>query len=142
MDADELTLSRFLEAQEDTYLAALGEIRKGKKVGHWMWYIFPQLKGLGSSETSRFFGISNKKEADQYLKHQILGDRLIEISKELLALAEKDPIKIFGPVDAQKLRSCMTLFSILNGTHPVFQQVIDKVFKGQKDEATLRLLQS
>jgi len=96
---DKFNLKRFLRAQEDTYLKALGEIKSGKKITHWMWFIFPQIAGLGHSETSLFYGIKNLDEAKLYLEHPILGSRLLEITKSLLDLKEKSISHIFGQPD-------------------------------------------
>lgn len=136
----ENNITRFIEAQKGMYHISLSEIKKGKKTGHWMWYIFPQIQGLGYSETARFFAIKDKAEATQYLNHPILGSRLIEISNELLNLNVSDPIKIFGHIDSMKLKSSMTLFSLLENTDPVFQKVLDKFFEGMKDSNTIKLL--
>ena len=133
-------LKRFLKAQEQTYEAALGEIRNGKKEGHWMWFIFPQISGLGFSDTSKFYAIQGQQEAAAYLNHEILGKRLVTISTELLKLPVHNPDAIFGSVDSMKLRSSMTLFAQLEHSHPVFQQVLDKFFGGAMDETTIRLL--
>src|SRR5690606_37472096 len=124
----------------ESYLLALNEIKNGKKTTHWMWYIFPQIAGLGFSETARFYAIKNRNEATAYLNHEILEARLIEISAELLKLPTNDPIEVFGNIDSKKLKSSMTLFSLLEHTNPVFQQVLDKFFGGVKDEKTIKLL--
>lgn len=134
-------LQRFLEAQNRDYDTALSEIKKGRKTSHWMWYIFPQIAGLGSSSTSRFYSIRNKKEAEQYLHHPVLGKRLIEISQALLQLKTDDAHSIFGNPDDMKLRSSMTLFAVIPETDPVFQAVLDKYFGGKKDTATLQILE-
>jgi len=133
-------LSRFLEAQDGVYETALKEVKKGRKTGHWMWYIFPQISGLGFSETSRFYAIKNQAEAVEYLNHEILGTRLVEISAELLNLQTNNPVEVFGSIDSLKLKSSMTLFSLLEHTHPVFQNVLDKLYGGGKDENTVQLL--
>ena len=105
-------LNRFIEAQNRDYDIALAEIRAGKKASHWMWYIFPQLKGLGRSSTSEYYGLSGIKEAQAYLSDPILKARLIEITDAVIAHKDKSAEEIFGGIDAKKLRSCMTLFSI------------------------------
>jgi len=133
------SLQRFLDAQEKDYLVALSEIKKGKKQSHWMWYIFPQIQGLGASETSKFYAIKSKQEAEEFLNHPVLGSRLIEICNALLNLETNDPNKIFGSPDDMKLHSSMTLFSSLPDPDPVFQKVLDKFFDGQKDEKTLEM---
>ena len=135
-----IDLSRFVEAQKDDFTIALNEIKSGRKISHWMWYIFPQIAGLGNSSTSIYFSIKNIQEAEAYLMHPILGIRLVEISTALLKLATQNPIQIFGNIDAMKLQSSMTLFALLNPTNPVFQQVLDKYFAGKMDEKTKYLL--
>lgn len=137
---DQNNLTRFLEAQEHVFATALQEIQKGRKTGHWMWYIFPQISGLGSSETSRFYAIKDMTEAKQYLNHPVLGQRLIEITSELLNLGASDPAAIFGNIDSLKLKSSMTLFSLLENSSPVFQKVLDKYFDGKKDINTIRIV--
>lgn len=133
-------VNRFLDAQQKDYATALAEIKSGRKRSHWMWYIFPQIQGLGFSQTSKFFAIKNRGEAIAYLKHPVLGERLIEISKELLKLPASNANAIFGSPDDLKLRSCMTLFAALPGAHPVFEAVLMKFFEGVGDEHTLELL--
>ncbi len=132
-------LQRFLTAQENAYQVALSEIKNGKKQSHWMWYIFPQVQGLGVSETSKFYAIENKQEAEEFLNHPVLGSRLIEICKALLNLETNDPHKIFGSPDDMKLHSSMTLFSSLPNASPVFQKILDKFFGGKKDGKTLKI---
>lgn len=132
-------LQRFLEAQEDDFKIALSEIRNGRKQSHWMWYIFPQIAGLGFSSTSRFYAIKDLTEAGEYLRHPILGKRLIEISEALLEIEGKTASQIFGSPDDMKLKSSMTLFASLDKTNPVFQQVLDQYYGGAKDERTLEL---
>jgi len=105
-----------------------------------MWFIFPQIQGLGSSETSKFYAIKNAEEAEQYLQQPVLGSRLIEICRELLQLEENDANRIFGSPDDMKLKSSMTLFASLPVTDPVFQQVLDKYFDGKRDSRTLGIL--
>lgn len=133
-------LDRFIEAQETDYRRALREIRNGRKQSHWIWYIFPQIEGLGFSETSRFYGISDKEEAEQYLKHPVLGKRLREISAALLDLENTDARLVMGTPDDLKLRSSMTLFSSLPESPPVFEEVLNKFFNSNKDEKTLQIL--
>ena len=133
-------LNRFVTAQENQYEIALSEIKKGKKRSHWMWYIFPQLAGLGRSGTSRIYGIKNLEEAISYLQHPLLGKRLEEISSSLLQLPGNNANTIFGSPDDMKLRSCMTLFSEVPGASPVFENVLRKYFNGIKDSLTLELL--
>ena len=132
-------LNRFIEAQNRDYDIALAEIRAGKKVSHWMWYIFPQLKGLGRSSTSEYYGLSGIKEAQAYLSDPILKARLIEITDAVIAHKDKSAEEIFGGIDAKKLRSCMTLFSIAAPDIPVFDAVLEQFFHGVPDRNTLRL---
>jgi uncharacterized protein (DUF1810 family) len=131
---------RFLDAQKTDYPVALSEIRNCKKQSHWMWYIFPQIQGLGLSETSKFYAIKNIHEAKEFLDHPVLGNRLIEISNELLNLETNDSHKIFGSPDDLKLHSSMTLFASLPDTNSVFQEVLDKFFNGEKDKKTLEII--
>jgi uncharacterized protein (DUF1810 family) len=133
-------LQRFLDAQRTDYPTALAEIKAGRKRSHWMWYIFPQLQGLGFSETARYYGIKDAAEAEAYLKHPVLGSRLVEISQALLPLPGGDANRIMGSPDDMKLRSSMTLFAAMPGTEPVFQAVLDKFFGGEQDSKTVQLL--
>ncbi len=133
-------LVRFLEAQNQIYLRALEEIKNGKKTSHWMWYIFPQLAGLGHSDMANHYAVRDFTEAVEYLKHPVLGKHLIEITTALLAVKNKSAQDIFGTPDNLKLRSSMTLFSEIENADPVFQQVLDKYFDGQPDTMTLDLL--
>ena len=139
---DNIELIKFLDAQNQVYLKALSEIKKGKKTTHWMWYIFPQIKGLGSSETAQYYGIKNLNEATAYLKHPILGKHLIEIAQELYNLKGKTVTQILGTPDDMKLRSCMTLFANVKNANPLFNNVLEKYFNGVPDELTLHLLNS
>ena len=133
-------LTRFVIAQKADYEAALAEIKKGRKTGHWMWYIFPQIEGLGLSDTSRFYSIKDSEEANEYLKHPVLGSRLVAISRELLKLKSNNARMIFGVPDDMKLRSSMTLFASVPDTNPVFQLVLEKFFDGQTDPETMRII--
>lgn len=133
-------LQRFLDAQETDYAVALSEIKIGKKQSHWMWYIFPQIQGLGFSETSKFYAIKNIHEADEFMSHPVLRNRLIEICNALVNLETNDSHKIFGSPDDMKLQSSMTLFSSGSDPNPVFQKVLDKFFDGTKDEKTLDIV--
>lgn len=135
-----MELERFKKAQKGDYEIALNEIRSGRKRSHWMWYIFPQLAGLGMTETSRLYAIKDIREATDYLLDDELGSRLINICKALLALDNHDPHAIFGSPDDMKLRSSMTLFAAVPGASPVFGQVLDKFYKGEQDERTLQIL--
>ena len=133
-------LIKFLDAQNQVYLKALSEIKKGKKTTHWMWYIFPQIKGLGTSETAQHYAIKDLNEATAYLQHPILGKHLIEICEELLQLKGKTAVQILGTVDDLKLRSSMTLFTNVKDANPVFQKVLIKYFDGSPDTLTVQLL--
>ena len=133
-------LKRFLDAQENDFECALAEIKRGRKQSHWIWYIFPQIAGLGSSETSRFYAVKDRAEAELYLAHPVLGKRLVEISNALLEIEGKTPNQIFGSPDDVKLKSSMTLFGALDDTNPVFQSILDKYFDGSKDRRTLELI--
>lgn len=137
---DNKNLKRYLDAQTGVYESALKEMGNGRKIGHWMWYIFPQIRGLGFSETSMFYAVQSQGEATAYLNHEILGPRLVEICTALLGLQTNNPVEIFGSVDSLKLQSSMTLFSLLEPTEPVFQKVLDKFYGGKKDPNTIQLL--
>lgn len=138
---DIYNLKRFLDAQEHSYQTALAELQAGRKRSHWMWFIFPQIAGLGFSETSRFYSIKSKPEAKAYLEHPILGARLLEICNVLINLPDNHATRIFGSPDDLKLKSCMTLFAELPNTSEVFKKVLDKFYNGIKDWETLNLLQ-
>lgn len=133
-------LERFINAQAADYEIALSEIRNGRKQSHWMWYIFPQVQGLGFSEISKFYAIQDIREAEEFLKHPVLGNRLVGICNELLKLESNSANKIFGSPDDLKLKSCMTLFASLN-MNGVFQLVLEKFFDGTKDHKTLRIIE-
>lgn len=140
MGERDLNLERFVSAQKDTYANALAEIKSGKKIGHWMWYIFPQLRGWGGgSYNSTFYGIDGLNEAKAYLSHGILGNRLIEITGELLKLKTNDVKKIFDAPDDLKLKSSMTLFALADPDKKIFQDVLDKFFNREQDEQTKRM---
>lgn len=134
-------LSRFLEAQQqfDTYNRALAEVKNGLKQSHWIWFIFPQLKGLGMSYNSQYYGIGGKGEAKAYLEHPVLGKRLREITTAFLELSGKSAEDVFGSLDAMKVLSCMTLFSEVE-EDDLFSRVTDKYFQGKKDEVTMKML--
>lgn len=129
-------LNRFLTAQEKDYATALAEIRQGRKRSHWMWYIFPQIEGLGHSSMARHYAIRDLAEATAYLAHPVLGPRLVEISQALLGLSSNDATAVMGSPDDLKLCSCMTLFSLVPGADVVFVQVLAKFFKSRIDERT------
>ena len=128
-------LERFIEAQELHYAQALQEIKEGCKRSHWMWFVFPQLKGLGYSPTARYFAIEDREEAEKYVQHPLLGSRLLEISNELLKIESDDAAEVFGYPDDVKLHSSMTLFWLVSGNE-VFKQVLDKYFDGKLCEFT------
>ncbi|HCQ74657.1 MAG TPA: DUF1810 domain-containing protein [Clostridiales bacterium] len=132
-------LNRFISAQERSYDAALREIKAGHKRTHWMWYIFPQIAGLGFSSTAQFYAISSMQEAKDYYAHPVLGKRLVEISEALLALDTSDAGAVMGYPDDLKLRSSMTLFLAASGD-AVFQKVLDKFYSGKPDSKTLSIL--
>ena len=133
-------LERFIDAQRNDYAIALSEIKRGRKQSLWMLYIFTQVLGLGYTSTSIFYAIKDLDEATAYLKHEVLGSRLIEICNVLLALETNDAHKIFGSTDAMKLKSSMTLFAEVKNADKAFQSVLDKFFNGKKDDRTLQLL--
>lgn len=136
----EHNLQRFIDAQGSVYPVALAEITKGRKQSHWMWFVFPQIQGLGFSATSKLYAINDIHEAEAYLQHPILGSRLLEISNVLLRLESNNAHAILGSPDDMKLQSSMTLFSSVQNTDPVFASVLQKFFEGMKDENTLRRL--
>lgn len=135
-----IELTRFLDAQNQMYLKGLAEVKNGSKESHWMWFIFPQFRGLGHSETAKFYAINSIEETSSYLEHPVLGKHLIEISTALLLLEDRTAFEIFGTPDDLKLRSSMTLFATVQNTNPVFRQVLDKYFNGLQDELTVQLL--
>ena len=139
MDMSMLCIERFIEPQKTSYAIALEEVRNGKKISHWMWYIFPQLRGLGQSNIAWYYGIEDLEEAKAYLAHPVLGQRLREITQTALELSETDPMKVFGWPDNMKLRSCMTLFAQIS-EDDLFARMLDKFFGGQEDSMTLELL--
>lgn len=132
-------LTRFLDAQNKLYLTAFSEIKKGKKETHWMWFIFPQIKGLGKSTIANYYALADVKEAQEFLNHPILSKHLIEISELLLTFKAKSIEAILGELGARKLRSSMTLFSQTENAHPVFQEIIDTFFAGYPDPLTLSI---
>ena len=137
---DPYHLDRFVQAQDRTYESALTEIRNGRKRSHWMWFIFPQFEGLGSSAQSVFFSIKRIAEAKAYLAHPLLGPRLIECAGAVLAIDGRSAIDIFGSPDDMKLRSSATLFARASPDGSVFHRVLDKYFGGRADDKTLRLV--
>jgi uncharacterized protein (DUF1810 family) len=139
---DPYDLERFVTAQNagGTYDQVTAELREGQKVSHWMWFIFPQIAGLGHSDTARHYAIASRDEAEAYLAHPVLGPRLIECADIVAMLSGRTAPDIFGDVDAQKLRSSMTLFHAAAPDEPTFAQVIDVYFDGQEDGATVQRL--
>ena len=138
-DHKQYDLQRFLNAQERYYDIALAETKAGKKQSHWIWYIFPQLRGLGYSHNSNYYGIENKFEAFDYLSHPVLGSRLREISEALLAIEGKSANQILGHIDALKVRSSMTLFDAVC-PNDIFCRAIDKYYAGEKDLQTMEMI--
>ncbi len=134
-------LTRFLDAQNKLYLTAYSEIKKGKKETNWMWFIFPQIQGLGKSTLSDYYAVADLKEATEFLNHPILAKHLIEISKLLLTFKKKSAEGILGELDARKLHSSMSLFVQVENAHPVFQEVLDTFFYGHLDQMTLNFTQ-
>jgi uncharacterized protein (DUF1810 family) len=142
MAEDPYRMQRFVEAQEQgqAFERALAELRAGRKKSHWMWFIFPQADGLGSSSMARTYAIRSLVEARAYATHPILGTRLLECSRALIGLTGKTAREIFGDIDATKLRSSMTLFCHACPEEPLFRQVLDRYYDGDTDVATERLL--
>jgi len=135
-------LERFVAAQEPVYPQVLAELRRGRKTSHWMWFIFPQIAGLGHSPTAEHFAIQSLEEARAYLAHPVLGPRLRECAGLILGLNDRTPEDVFGPIDARKLRSCMTLVHRAAPEEPAFRQVLDEWFGGLLDERTDTMLAS
>lgn len=133
-------LERFVEAQATVYHTVVAELAMGHKETHWMWFIFPQLKELGRSPMAKYFGIESMDEARAYVAHPVLGSRLVECTKLLLAQRNANAYEILGSPDDVKFRSCMTLFSVAVPKESVFKQALDNFFAGKADEATLKLL--
>jgi uncharacterized protein (DUF1810 family) len=142
VSAESFDLARFVEAQDagDTYESALAELRAGSKRGHWMWFVLPQVEGLGMSPTSQFFGVRGLAEAKAYVAHPVLGPRLVAAARALADLPGSDPVAVLGSIDAVKLRSSMTLFDAADPDEPVYAEVLAKYFGGDRDPATLSRL--
>lgn len=138
--ADPYDLARFVRAQEPDYDQALSEIRGGRKRSHWMWYIFPQFDGLGVSSTSKHYSIKSVAEAEAYLRHPVLGPRLLESVQAVLGVERRSALEIFGSPDDMKLRSCATLFASVAPAGSVFEQLLDRYFGGERDDKTVRLM--
>lgn len=133
-------LKKFITAQAEHYETALAEIRAGKKRSHWMWYIFPQLRGLGQSPMAHYYGLTGLDQAKAYLEDPILRKNLVEITGALLRLEQSDPVAIFGSIDSLKLRSCLTLFAQAAPDIPEFSQALEKFYQNRRDPQTLTLL--
>ena len=133
-------LGRFVLAQDDIYHAAVSELRAGRKRSHWMWFVFPQIAGLGRSATAQRYALASRAEAEAYLAHPVLGPRLLECTRILLELPDVSAVEVLGAVDAQKLRSSMTLFAGAAPDEPLFRDVLTRYFDGEQDEETLRRL--
>jgi uncharacterized protein (DUF1810 family) len=137
---DPYDLNRFLKAQEDDYEQALSEIKSGRKLTHWMWYIFPQFDGLAFSSTSKLYAIKSIEEARAYLAHPTLGRRLLECAEAAAGVEGRSATEIFGSPDDLKLRSCATLFACVSPPGSVFDRLLGKYYRGERDGKTLRLL--
>ena len=138
---DRFDLERFVSAQATNYESALAEIRAGGKRSHWMWYVFPQIAGLGRSAMAQRYAIGSRAEAQAYLDHPLLGVRLRDCVAALADLPNPDPVRVFGDIDAAKLRSSLTLFEAASGA-PLFAEALDRSFGGRRDEATMKLLEA
>jgi uncharacterized protein (DUF1810 family) len=137
---DRYDLARFVRAQERDYGQALSEIRSGRKRSHWMWYVFPQFDGLGFSSTSRRYAIRSAAEAEAYLRHPVLGPRLVEIAEATAGIEGRSAFEVFGSPDDMKLRSCATLFAKVSPPGSVFERLLARYFGSEPDAETLRLL--
>ena len=140
MTQDHFNLARFLDAQEQDYNRALNELRSGRKRSHWIWYIFPQLRGLGRSTNAEIYGIFDLMEAKAYLAHSILGERLRQSVNVLMALGTSNATSILGELDALKFKSCLTLFSYADPAESIFNDALQRFFAGERDVGTIRLL--
>jgi uncharacterized protein (DUF1810 family) len=138
--SDPHDLRRFVLAQQDVYDTAVRELRAGRKVSHWMWFVFPQIAGLGRSAISQKYAINSLVEAEAYIAHPVLGPRLLECARLLVQLTGKSAQQLFGAVDAQKLKSSMTLFARAAPDQPLFEDVLTRYFDGRHDPATLERL--
>ena len=133
------TLDRFLQAQDGHYAQALAELQAGRKTSHWIWFVLPQLRGLGRSSTAQAYGITGRAEAEAYLTHPVLGERLRECVRAMLTHQHKTAERILGDVDAMKFKSCLTLFEAVSD-EAVFAQALERFYGGERDGATLQLL--
>ena len=134
------SLDRFIKAQELAYPIALREIKNGRKRSHWMWYMFPQLRGLGKSSMAHAYGIEGLDEAKAYLAHPVLSERLYKLCGELLKHKDKTALEIFGNIDEMKLKSSMTLFALTSEDYTIFDEVLESFFGGEMDEITVKLI--
>ena len=139
-ESDPFNLARFVVAQEGMFEAALAELHRGRKLSHWMWFIFPQVEGSGNSLTSKKYAITGLDEARAYLRHPVLGPRLLGCCRAILSIQGRSASEIMGYPDDLKLKSSMTLFALSDNSHPEFRQVIDRYFQGESDRRTLELL--
>jgi uncharacterized protein (DUF1810 family) len=137
---DSYDLDRFVRAQAESYDLALAEVRGGRKRSHWMWYVFPQLAGLGSSDMAQRYAITSLAEAEAYLRHPVLGPRLVACAEAALGVEGRSAYDIFGSPDDLKLRSCATLFACVTPSGSIFDRLLAKYYGGERDEKTLRLL--
>jgi uncharacterized protein (DUF1810 family) len=137
---DRYDLQRFVEAQDPVFERVCAELRSGRKTSHWMWFVFPQIRGLGSSETSRRYAIGSREEAAAYLHHAVLGPRLLECARLLMKVKGRSALEIFGSADTLKLKSCMTLFASVAPDPAPFRAVLETYFDGEMDGATLERL--
>jgi uncharacterized protein (DUF1810 family) len=140
VEDDPHQLERFVKAQAGIYTQALSEIKRGRKVSHWMWYVFPQIDGLGFSATTKRYSIKSVAEARAYLSHPVLGPRLLECAAAALRVDGRSAADIFGATDERKLQSCATLFATVSPAGSVFHRLLDKYFQGQRDGKTVQLL--
>ena len=138
-ESDPYNLQRFVTAQQTCFEQVRSELRDGRKTSHWIWFVFPQIKGLGRSETSRKFAISSREEAQAYLNHPILGPRLLECTRLVTRLVGRSAVDIFGSPDDLKFRSCMTLFSVVSD-NKVFKDALNQYFGGEPDDLTIEIL--
>jgi uncharacterized protein (DUF1810 family) len=137
---DPFNLARFISAQETTFPIALSELTRGRKQSHWMWFIFPQIDGLGSSRTAKLYAIKSRDEAVAYLQHPLLAQRLVQCAEALWQVDGKSASEIMGYPDDMKLRSSMTLFAAVSQPGSIFQRVLDKYFQGQPDQKTVQII--
>lgn len=133
-------LARFVDAQAPVRDDVVSELRSGRKTTHWMWFVFPQLASLGRSATAKFYGLRDRQEARAYIEHPVLGPWLVQCCELLGTLHDTQAVDIFGPVDAMKLRSCLTLFAAVAPEHPVFRECLVRFFGGEPDPLTLAQL--